>query len=84
MLEQSVPEGLHPIKRTHAGAVREEQQPVGRIHIGEVHGRLSERDPTLQQGQNVKSSPPEEEGETETTCDALTTTPLPRPPCTAG
>jgi len=38
MLEQSVPEGLHPVERTHAGAGREELQPVGRTHFGEVHG----------------------------------------------
>jgi len=26
---------------THSGAVREELQPIGRIHIGEVCGELS-------------------------------------------
>ncbi|GAB0181795.1 EH domain-containing protein 4 [Grus japonensis] len=41
MLEQSVPEGLHPMGETHAGAVHEELQPMGRTHIGEVHGGLS-------------------------------------------
>jgi len=41
MLEQPVPEGLHPVGRTHAGAVREEMQPVGRTHVGEVRGELS-------------------------------------------
>jgi len=41
MLEQSVPEGLHPVGRTHAGAVCEELQPVGRTHTGEVYGGLS-------------------------------------------
>jgi len=41
MLEQSVPEGLHPMERTHAGAVHQELQPVGRTHVGEVHGGLS-------------------------------------------
>ncbi|KAM6188280.1 uncharacterized protein WM294_016059 isoform 1-T3 [Sarcoramphus papa] len=40
-LEQSIPEGLCPVKRTHAGAVREEVQPVGRTHIGEVREGLS-------------------------------------------
>ncbi|GAB0191968.1 EH domain-containing protein 4 [Grus japonensis] len=40
-LEQSVPEGLHPVEGTYAGAVREELQPVGRTHVGEVHGGLS-------------------------------------------
>jgi len=39
-LEQAVPEGLHPVGRTHAGAVREELHPVGRTHIGEVCGEL--------------------------------------------
>ena len=41
MLEQSVPEGLHPVDGTHAGAVREELQPMGRTRVGEVHGGLS-------------------------------------------
>ncbi|GAB0205574.1 zinc finger and BTB domain-containing protein 5 [Grus japonensis] len=41
MLEQSVPEGLHPVGETHAGAVGEELQPVGRTHVGEVGGGLS-------------------------------------------
>jgi len=41
MLEQPVPEGLHPVGRTHAGAVCEELQPVGRTHVGEVRGELS-------------------------------------------
>ena len=41
MLEQSVPEGLHPVDGTHTGAVCEELQPVGRTHIGEVCGGLS-------------------------------------------
>ena len=41
MLEQSVPEGLHTVERTHAGAVCEELQPVGRTHVGEVRGGLS-------------------------------------------
>jgi len=50
-LEQTVPEGLHPVegthagacheelhpmRRTHAGAVCEELQPVGRSHVGQV------------------------------------------------
>ena len=40
-LEQPVPEGLHPVEGTHAGAVHEELQPMGRTHIGEVCGELS-------------------------------------------
>ncbi|GAB0204569.1 zinc finger and BTB domain-containing protein 5 [Grus japonensis] len=41
MLEQSGPEGLHPVEGTHAGAVGEELQPMGRTHIGEIGGGLS-------------------------------------------
>lgn len=37
-LEQSVPEGLHLLEGIHSGAVREEQQPVGRIHAREDRG----------------------------------------------
>jgi len=39
-----------------------------------------ERDLTLEQGKNVRSPSPEEEGVAETTCDQLTTTPIPCPP----
>ena len=35
--EQSIPEGLYPMERTHAGTVLEELQPVGRTHVGAVH-----------------------------------------------
>ncbi|GAB0181827.1 zinc finger and BTB domain-containing protein 5 [Grus japonensis] len=41
MLEQSAPEGLHPMEGTHTGAVHEELQPMGRTDVGEVHGGLS-------------------------------------------
>jgi len=41
MLEQPVPEGLHAVEGTHAGACCEELQPVGRTHTGAVHGELS-------------------------------------------
>ncbi|GAB0209698.1 hypothetical protein GRJ2_003435500 [Grus japonensis] len=34
----------------------------------------------LEQGKNVRSPPPEEEGAAETKCDELTTTPIPHPP----
>jgi len=34
----------------------------------------------LEQGQSVRSPPPKEEGAAETTCDELTTAPIPRPP----
>jgi len=39
-----------------------------------------ERDLTLEQGQSVRSPPPEEEGAAETTCDQLTKAPIPHPP----
>ena len=39
MLEQ--PEGLNPVEGTHAGAVHEELQPMGRTHVGEDCGELS-------------------------------------------
>jgi len=39
-LEQSASEGLHPVGRTHAGAVRGELHPMGRTHAGEVCGEL--------------------------------------------
>ena len=42
------------------------------------------RDPTLEQGKSVRSPPPEEEGASETTCDELTATPIPRPPVLLG
>jgi len=81
-LEQPVPEGLHLVGRTHAGAVCEELQPVGRTHAGEVCGELSpvRGTFTLEQGQSVRSPPPEDEGAAETSCDELTVTPIPRPP----
>jgi len=34
----------------------------------------------LEQGQSVRSPPPQEEGVAETTCDELTVTPIPHPP----
>ena len=40
-LEQSVPEGLQLVEGTHAGAVHEELQPMGRTYVGEVLGGLS-------------------------------------------
>jgi len=38
----------------------------------------------LEQGQSVRSPPPEEEGAAETTCDDLTVTPIPHPPAPLG
>jgi len=39
---------------------------------------------TLEQGKSVRSLPPEEEGAAETTCDELTTIPIPRPAALLG
>jgi len=38
----------------------------------------------LEQGNNVRSPPLEEEGAAETMCDELTTTPMPHPPHRSG
>ena len=38
----------------------------------------------LEQGQSVRSPPPEEEEAAETPCDELTVTPIPRPPVLLG
>ena len=86
MLEQPVPEGLHPVERSHAGAVREELQSVGRTHIGEVCGELSPMRGTftLEQGKSVRSPPLEEEAVAETTRDELTVTPISHPPALLG
>jgi len=86
MLEQPVTEGMHPIGRTHAGTVDEQRQSVRRTHVGEVCGELSpvRGTFTLEQGKSVRSPLPEEEGAAETTCDELTTTPIPHPPVPFG
>jgi len=73
------------VEGTHTGAVCEELQPLGRIHIGEDSSAVScERDLMLELGQSVRSPPLEEEGETETTCDELTVTPIPHSPAPHG
>lgn len=41
MVEQRVRGGLHPIERTHIGAIHAELQLMGRIHVEKVHGGLS-------------------------------------------
>ena len=69
-LKQFVTEGLQPVERTHAGAVCEELQPVGRT-------------PRWSRGR-VRSPPPEEEGAAETMCDELTATPIPHGPVLLG
>ncbi|GAB0206886.1 hypothetical protein GRJ2_003154200 [Grus japonensis] len=63
------------------------RDPVGSLHwsrllAGPVDSWREE--PMLEQGKNVKSPPPEEEGVAETMCDELTTTPIPRPPVPLG
>jgi len=72
-----------PWEGTHAGAVREELQPLGRTNIGEDCGELSpvRGTFTLEQGQSVRSPPPEGQGVAETTCDELTVTPFLVPLC---
>lgn len=40
MLEETIPEGLSPVERTHVKAVFEELQPGGRVHTGEGHEGL--------------------------------------------
>ena len=74
----SLLEGLQPAAGTHAGAVWEELQPVGRTHVGETLWRTVSRDrePTPEQGKSVSSPPPEEEGAAETRGGELTTTPI--------
>ena len=71
---------------THAGAVHEELQPVGRTHVGEVCGELCPLTGTftLELGKSVRSPPPEEEGAAETACDELTIIPIPCPPAPLG
>jgi len=85
-LEQPVPEGRHSMEETYAGAVQEEQQPMGRTHIGEVFGEPSpvRGTFTLEQGRSVRSLPPEGQGAVETMCDELTITPISLPPVSPG
>jgi len=73
------------VEGTHAGAVREELQPVGRTHVGEVC-ELSPVRATfaLEQVKSVRSLPPEGQGVAETMCDELTVTPIPCPPVPLG
>jgi len=84
-LKQSVPEGLHPVGMTRAGAVCEELQPVGRTHVGEVCGELSpvRGTFTLEQGKCEEPSP-EGQRAAETMCDELTVIPLPCLPAPLG
>lgn len=34
ILQESIPEGLHSLERTHSGAIFQELQPVGKSHTG--------------------------------------------------
>lgn len=54
-LEQSIPEGWHPVESTHAGAVLEELWTMGRAYTAEGHEGLYPmgRDPTLEQGKKM-------------------------------
>jgi len=63
------------VEGIHTGAVREEMQPVGRTHVGEVCGELSpiRGTFTLEQGKSMRSLPPEGQS------DELTATPIPCP-----
>jgi len=83
MLEQPVAEGLHPMRGTHAGAVCSWRTAL-RLkdsHWSSLWRTVSrKRDLTLEQGKNVRSPPPEEEGVAEAMCDELTATPIPHPP----
>ncbi|KAJ7401826.1 hypothetical protein BTVI_92309 [Pitangus sulphuratus] len=68
-LDQSVPEGLYLMERTHTGDAHEKLQLVERTHIEEGPGRVS----------GVVEEC-EEEGAAETRCDELTIVPISCPP----
>jgi len=66
---------------THAEAVREELQPMGRTRVRSLWRCVSrEGNLTLEQGKSARSPPPEGQEAAETTCDELTVTPFPHPP----
>jgi len=80
MLEQSVPEGLHPVKRTHTVAVCEELQLAKRTSLEKLmEDCLSWVRPHAGAGEEY-----EEGGEAETTCDELTVTSIPHLPVQLG
>jgi len=75
MLEQPVPEELHLMERTHTEATHEELQPVGRTYVGEfLKDCIQWAGPHAGAGEEC-----EEEGLAETTCDELTSPPIPHP-----
>jgi len=77
-LSWAVRGGPHPVEGTQAGAVHGGLSPMERTHGWSSLWRM------LEQGRRVRSPPPEEEGAAETTCDELTTAPVPRPPAPLG
>jgi len=72
VLEQSVPEGLYPMERTHAGAVLEELQPIGNNHIENCL-------PWVGPHAGVEE-PRKEEGAAERSCSELTANLIVHPP----
>lgn len=69
-LQQSVPEELHHLEKTHTGAVLEELQTVGKTHVGAVHEGLNPVGTTpTEAGKKF-----EEEEEAEMKCYELTIT----------
>ena len=81
-LEQPVPEGLHPMGRDQLWGSPWRAAARGKdSHRRSLWRAVSlERNLTLEQGQSLRSPPPEEEGAAKTTCDELTTAPVPCPP----
>lgn len=69
-LQQSVPEELHHLEKTHTGAVLEDLQTVGKTHVGAVHEGLNPVGTTpTEAGKKF-----EEEEEAEMKCYELTIT----------
>lgn len=80
MLEQFVPEGMHPMEGIHVGVVPEELQPIGRTRVGESHwGSLPQECP-----HNGERKEQEEEGLPETKHDELTATRISHFPVLSG
>lgn len=73
ILEQSIPEGLHSLERTHSGAILQELQPVGQSHTGAVHKEMVPWQ-ALHTGARQKC---EEVLTMKTTCCGLTASPIP-------
>lgn len=76
MLSQYVPEGLHPMGRTHAGAVCGELQPGRKTHVGVVYEGLYPVGHHAGVGEEC-----EEEGSAEKIYDEVDTSPFPSPLC---